>query len=811
MAKKVRLEQGGQTLLPATTSDMVVHPTLKVTSDKLIGELNISTLFPTGGTDSTNKYTLETAIAKVPASLRNVGLKCSFLDEAGQLETWEFGGGSWTTGSFSQVGAKRMNEMSELEPLTLDRFCFGSVQTLKSTLIGSASFLASTEYTTLLCRVRPKPDKYRVVLEEGIAFYSYAILSSIPNEIRFNEDISPMIIKHSTRIENSVFETSEGGNYVALSVKGIPTQATYFEPVPYEEENNQKVLAIEESVSSLNQGVKDAQDSIKGIEDKIEGKKLNINSYDKKLNNAILNGTYIRASEGYILCFYHVDEREITLTASGVEGIKANFSAYLTEMPTETQLKYNIDLSAIYIQTGNFSEGEQGFTKPEGCKCLAVTFLNTATENTGITVPGSIEVSPQKIVEAITGNIPQIIPSLNGAIIPGHIFYGKKIIFIGDSLMASPRSVPPLVAQLLGLQYDDTEHALTCAGGTTTLNVYENCGMMRAREIEKFEKRPDLIIHENVNDYGLARKYKGTQEDAPFMLSKFYDVDSGKYSLENARTYFSENFSSFISGLSPTVGSMIRIGYTTQSFVFNVSSGANSAGTFAFVISGRTFGVEVSGDESAGDIVELIVMQPLNEVGCGIGSKTGNSITIVNNGDSEIVLPSFTSNSTGVNISIVENSSVNRTGYCFLSHDVSEWNTVGKWKWIGEMTMWSIYKGYFEYLMTTFPDAWVMLMITPDWYVFDWNSPDPDYTRPDGTWDWDKVKAQLDEWHYGKFNAFLREFAAYMNVPVLDLEKESSINIYNASRYYPVNNVHFNQKEEGTQRIAQAVVRCLLR
>lgn len=90
MAKKVKLEQGGQTLLPATTSDMVVHPTLKVTSDKLIGELNISTLFPTGGTDGSNKYTLETAIAKIPNDLRRVGIKCSFLNEDGVLESWEY-------------------------------------------------------------------------------------------------------------------------------------------------------------------------------------------------------------------------------------------------------------------------------------------------------------------------------------------------------------------------------------------------------------------------------------------------------------------------------------------------------------------------------------------------------------------------------------------------------------------------------------------------------------------------------------------------------------------------------------------------
>ena len=63
---------------------------------RFIEEVNVSKIFPTGGIDGTNKYTLETAIAKIPASLRNVGIKCSFLDEGGELETWEYIGNAFT-------------------------------------------------------------------------------------------------------------------------------------------------------------------------------------------------------------------------------------------------------------------------------------------------------------------------------------------------------------------------------------------------------------------------------------------------------------------------------------------------------------------------------------------------------------------------------------------------------------------------------------------------------------------------------------------------------------------------------------------
>ena len=106
MAKIHKLSKNGQTIYPATTTDAVAHPTLKVSASKLIGEINVSNLYPTGGTDGTNKYTLETAIAKIPSSLRNVGLKCSFLSDAGTVEEWVYQGGTFTsTNSWMQGGS----------------------------------------------------------------------------------------------------------------------------------------------------------------------------------------------------------------------------------------------------------------------------------------------------------------------------------------------------------------------------------------------------------------------------------------------------------------------------------------------------------------------------------------------------------------------------------------------------------------------------------------------------------------------------------------------------------------------------------
>ena len=113
MAKKVKITKGGQTVYPATVMDAVVHKDLRVDSSKLIEEVNVSKIFPTGGIDGTNKYTLETAIAMIPASLRSVGIKCSFLDEASKLETWEYIGGNLgfsNTSNWERTDSERINQ-----------------------------------------------------------------------------------------------------------------------------------------------------------------------------------------------------------------------------------------------------------------------------------------------------------------------------------------------------------------------------------------------------------------------------------------------------------------------------------------------------------------------------------------------------------------------------------------------------------------------------------------------------------------------------------------------------------------------------
>ena len=83
----------------------------KTTINNRTSEYNVSINHPTSGISSSNKYDLSSAIAQVPAELRSDGLTVSFINSAGDTEKWEFGGGSWSVSSFSQVGAEKLTKL----------------------------------------------------------------------------------------------------------------------------------------------------------------------------------------------------------------------------------------------------------------------------------------------------------------------------------------------------------------------------------------------------------------------------------------------------------------------------------------------------------------------------------------------------------------------------------------------------------------------------------------------------------------------------------------------------------------------------
>lgn len=96
MAEIHKLTKNGETIYPATTTDAVVHPGTQTSVTKLINEYNVSILFPTGGTDGTDKYTLTTAISvlndKLTTEQKVAGLKLGFKDDNSIYKQYTFNG-----------------------------------------------------------------------------------------------------------------------------------------------------------------------------------------------------------------------------------------------------------------------------------------------------------------------------------------------------------------------------------------------------------------------------------------------------------------------------------------------------------------------------------------------------------------------------------------------------------------------------------------------------------------------------------------------------------------------------------------------
>lgn len=80
---------------------------------KLTTEYNVSLMHPKEGPNGDNKYTLETAIQKIPKELRTVGIKCSFITDNG-YELWKYiDGDILDTSNWAFIGLDRLDKIED--------------------------------------------------------------------------------------------------------------------------------------------------------------------------------------------------------------------------------------------------------------------------------------------------------------------------------------------------------------------------------------------------------------------------------------------------------------------------------------------------------------------------------------------------------------------------------------------------------------------------------------------------------------------------------------------------------------------------
>lgn len=393
--------------------------------------------------------------------------------------------------------------------------------------------------------------------------------------------------------------------------------------------------------------------------------------------------------------------------------------------------------------------------------------INFAEDNIYI---GKEELSPEIINE---------IGSSNG------FMTGKKLVTLCDSLGTAGTWQEKLV-ELTGCVFNQTlNYQHYSRGGTPSLGIGDYTGQERARMlVEENEIVPDIIFIENVND----SLNVGTTSDEPFFLSSKITLSSitGLTSLFAARTYWDNNFASIVGGLTPTIGQMLLLPFTSTAFTLTITSAPSAAGTLAITLgdSGTKY-VNILATDTIANVVAKIAEYAYENYTC---AASGSSVVFkyVGSGTPSIEVDA---GATGITSTNTTSSTTSNFGTVFLGHDVSKWNTASQWKYVNfnnyayNITLMSIYKGMVEYLQTNFPKA-MIYFIMPKTYQFNWAS----YQRPDGTIDYDAVLANCSyrKWLFDGQVAFCE----YYEIPYVDLRKDTCLTPANLSTFMVNSNVH---------------------
>lgn len=110
-----KIKKGNSVILPATTTDAVAHPDrIKLTD--LINDYNVSVLYPGGGADGGDIYTIDTAVQRINGYLseeyKRKGVILKFNDEQGIPQEYVFSGDNFSdVNSWSKIGIGKFNDL----------------------------------------------------------------------------------------------------------------------------------------------------------------------------------------------------------------------------------------------------------------------------------------------------------------------------------------------------------------------------------------------------------------------------------------------------------------------------------------------------------------------------------------------------------------------------------------------------------------------------------------------------------------------------------------------------------------------------
>ena len=385
--------------------------------------------------------------------------------------------------------------------------------------------------------------------------------------------------------------------------------------------------------------------------------------------------------------------------------------------------------------------------------------------------------------------------------------FKKSLFTIGDSLCDTGVWQTHL-ANLKDMVFDQSINKgqfPISYGGTTTGYIASNSGINRARNlVEVSKKQPvDYVIIENIND----RFYvDGKISDSAWMINQTLIPHSTFDTEEEANSYI-ENLSSILSSIASDKrlkGSVIVVNSkstTRNAYKLTVTSKAIIDGDITITDSnGMVRSVRVTTDMEITDIASEIARYNFGS-GWDTSDNKDGSVTI-----SYYTTPdktfSFNSNNTGVNVTIEEDYNVVSTKRYFTGYSSSEWEDTTKW--VSYINLYQLYKGMLEYLKSNLPNAKIYWLI-PTTFTLGFNG--TEYANSDGSFNMEKYKESTYYKQMQKLFDCQKEVAKYYDIPILDMEEYSNINLFNAYEFYYANDVH--PKANGYRRWAETISKIL--
>ena len=341
-------------------------------------------------------------------------------------------------------------------------------------------------------------------------------------------------------------------------------------------------------------------------------------------------------------------------------------------------------------------------------------------------------------------------------------------------------------------------------GGSTTGPTGGDCGLARAKNLVSYkDSYPiDYLFIENINDMQKVSNgvIKGSIADAPWMQG---DEIVGREVFESqdaAWLYVNNNLQSVVSSVpaqNRKKGAYITFPYKATSqnaYLVKILSKATSNGTAYVVLDSQRFGIEVTTEMSIQDIINAIENYSFGAGWSDVDNGDG-SITIGYYTNTSSVI-SFDANGTGIQSEVTKTYNTWQMVRYFTGYSASEWEEMDKW--VDSISLWSMYKGLLEYLKENLPNTLIYWFI-PTRYSVPLNS-SAEYVKSDGTFDIDKYR-QTDAYkNYKALTDCQKEVCDYYDIPVVDIESNCNINLFNLSTFYTNSNVH--PKQAGYDRWA---------